>query len=48
MFASAADKRYQIGITSFGRGCGARGYPGVYTEVNAAAVRAFIVRAAGL
>ena len=48
MFARQADKRYQIGITSFGRGCGARGYPGVYTEVNARAVRAFIVNAAGL
>jgi secreted trypsin-like serine protease len=48
MFARQDDKRYQIGITSFGRGCGARGYPGVYTEVNASAVRAFIVNAAGL
>jgi secreted trypsin-like serine protease len=48
MFARQADKRYQIGITSFGRGCGARGFPGVYTEVNAHAIRAFIVNAAGL
>jgi secreted trypsin-like serine protease len=48
MFARQADKRYQIGITSFGRGCGARGYPGVYTEVNARAVKTFIVNAAGL
>jgi secreted trypsin-like serine protease len=48
MFARQDDKRYQIGITSFGRGCGARGYPGVYTEVNARAIRAFIVNAAGL
>jgi secreted trypsin-like serine protease len=48
MFARQDGKRYQIGITSFGRGCGARGYPGVYTEVNAPPVRAFIVRAAGL
>jgi secreted trypsin-like serine protease len=25
---------YQVGITSFGTGCGEEGYPGVYTEVN--------------
>jgi secreted trypsin-like serine protease len=48
MFARQDDKRYQIGITSFGKGCGARGYPGVYTEVNAHAIRSFIVNAAGL
>jgi secreted trypsin-like serine protease len=48
MFARQSDKRYQIGITSFGNGCGARGYPGVYTEVNARAIRTFIVDAAGL
>jgi secreted trypsin-like serine protease len=48
MFARQGDKRYQIGITSFGAGCGARGYPGVYTEVNAPAIRSFIVNAAGL
>ncbi len=38
----------QIGITSFGVGCGVLNFPGVYTEVNAPKVRAFIVRAAGL
>jgi secreted trypsin-like serine protease len=48
IFAARAGKRYQIGITSFGRGCGARGYPGVFTEVNAVAIRRFIVNAAGL
>ena len=48
MFATRAGKRYQIGITSFGKGCGARGYPGAYTEVNAAAIRRFIVNAASL
>ena len=48
MLARQADKRYQIGITSFGRGCAARGYPGVYTEVNARSIRRFIVNAGGL
>jgi secreted trypsin-like serine protease len=36
----------QIGITSFGPGCGPRGYPGVYTEVNASPIASFIKRAA--
>lgn len=48
MFATTADKRYQVGITSFGAGCATRKYPGVYTEVNAVAIRRFIVRSAGL
>jgi secreted trypsin-like serine protease len=48
MFARQDDKRYQIGITSFGEGCATRKYPGVYTEVNARAIRTFIVNAAGL
>jgi secreted trypsin-like serine protease len=47
MFATQADKRYQIGITSFGKGCATQKYPGVYTEVNASAIRPFIVNAAG-
>lgn len=46
MFASLSTGRYQIGITSFGAGCGARGYPGVYSEVNASAIRTFVVNAA--
>ena len=36
----------QIGITSFGPGCGPKGYPGAYTEVNASAIASFIKRAA--
>jgi secreted trypsin-like serine protease len=41
-----AGKR-QIGITSFGLGCGKRGFPGVYTEVNNPSISTFIDGAAG-
>lgn len=34
---------YQVGVTSFGAGCGASGYPGVYAEVNNSGLRSFIV-----
>jgi len=47
MFARQDDKRYQIGITSFGEGCATQKYPGVHTEVNARAIRTYIVNAAG-
>ncbi len=45
MFAVANGSFTQIGITSFGRGCGV-GFPGVYAEVNAPAIRSFITNAA--
>ncbi len=41
------ERFFQIGITSFGNGCGAEGFPGVYTEANAENIRPFIYRAAG-
>jgi secreted trypsin-like serine protease len=36
----------QIGITSTGAGCGAKGVPGVYAEVNNPSIRSFITSAA--
>jgi secreted trypsin-like serine protease len=46
MFAKVNISYRQIGITSFGIGCGADGFPGVYTEVNAPSIRSFITNAA--
>ena len=42
MFAKTASGYTQVGITSYGAGCGAPNYPGVYTEVNAPATSNFI------
>jgi secreted trypsin-like serine protease len=46
LFATPNGKFTQIGITSFGAGCGAAGYPGVYAEVNNSSIRGFITNAA--
>ncbi len=46
MFAKTNGLYTQIGITSFGTGCGAPGYPGVYAEVNASSIRTFITNSA--
>ena len=48
LFERTDNGRYQVGITSFGAGCGAKGFPGVYAEVNSGAIRPFIVNAGGL
>jgi secreted trypsin-like serine protease len=46
MWAKTPRGRRQIGITSFGAGCGDKGHPGVYAEVNAPSIRNFITNAA--
>jgi secreted trypsin-like serine protease len=46
LWATTPQGRRQIGITSFGVGCGARGYPAAYAEVNASSIRNFIIGAA--
>jgi secreted trypsin-like serine protease len=44
--AQASSARYtQIGITSFGPGCGPKRFPSAYTEVNASPIASFIGRA---
>ena len=45
MWVKTAEGKRQIGITSFGAGCGKRGLPGVYAEVNSPSVSAFIENA---
>jgi secreted trypsin-like serine protease len=46
MLTSTPKEPRQIGIISFGTGCGAQGYPVVYAEVNATSISNFITNAA--
>ena len=47
MFVATSGGFAQIGITSYGAGCGAEGYPGVYAEVNGDPIGDFIEDATG-
>lgn len=48
LFGRVAGRPVQIGIVSYGLGCGVPEFPGVYSEVNNAEIRSFIAQHAGV
>ncbi|MCW2667793.1 MAG: tryptase-like [Frankiales bacterium] len=48
LFATTAGRRVQLGVVSYGLGCGVPTFPGVYSEVNNPAIRAFLSQHAGV
>jgi trypsin len=48
LFATSEGRRVQLGVVSYGLGCGVPTFPGVYAEVNEPGIRAFISEHAGV
>ena len=48
LFGRVDGRPVQIGIVSYGLGCGVPTFPGVYSEVNNASIRSFITQHAGV
>jgi trypsin len=48
LFATTSGRRVQVGVVSYGLGCGVPTFPGVYSEVNAPSIRSFISQHTGV
>ena len=48
LFATEGGRQVQLGVVSYGLGCGVPTFPGVYAEVNEAGIRSFISANAGV
>jgi trypsin len=48
LFADPTNRRVQIGIVSYGTGCGLPEFPGVYSEVNNPQIRGWITSVSGV
>lgn len=48
LFATVGGTRIQMGIVSWGIGCGKNHFPGVYSEVNSPTIRSFIKSISGV